>query len=643
MRVQSWLAFALALSAVALTVAPASVSAQRCIAASDMADNMAQDRYCGVPLITTMRDGTTPLGGTAGFGNNMSCLGQNDDGSGPMINIDPYFPGGLHFFSTTHHSLFVNTNGNITFSARVSQYTPAAFPVSTNPMIAPFWADVDIRNADGSCTEAVGTTCTNCSPCQPFASNGVWWAFEPGRAVFTWDEVGYYTCHDDRRESFQLVLTAVTGGCTGAGDFDVEFRYNRCEWEAGDASGGMGGFAPGGGGGTVMCTHTGPFWICPSTGAICGASHTCTDATGGTPAQAGFDAGDMSHFVEIMNSRVTHQIGHTLCEDSNVGMPGIWRFQVRSGGVVCPDAGMPCTVPGTMGACAMGRTNCVGSGTECVQQVMPQTETCDNVDNDCDGSVDDGGDTALCGSGFVCRAGACVANCFENACPTGLVCAASGFCVESGCETVTCGAGERCSAGACVGACTGVTCPSGASCVEGRCVDACAGLTCDACTVCRAGSCVARCTTSAMCASGEECQTATGACVPMGCGTMTCPAGQHCTTGGTCVDSCTGVTCPTGQMCTAGACTAIPRPDAGMTGPVDVGIVFNDANIPDNDSGTPTMMDAGTVATPDGGHTPHTTRGACGCVAVGASGPRPLALGVLAALGLLVRRRRKSG
>lgn len=638
----------LALIGAMLALAPAAASAQRCIAASDMADDPANDRYCGVPLITTRLDGTTRLGGTAGFGNDMSCLSQNDDGSGPMINIDPYFPMGLHFFTGTHHSVYVNTNGNITFSGPVSQYTPAPFPVSTNPMIAPFWADVDIRNADGSCTEAASTTCTNCSPCQPFTSNGVWWAFEPGRAVFTWDEVGYFTCHDDRRQSFQLVLTAVTGGCSGAGDFDVEFRYNRCEWETGDASGGTNGFAPAGTSTmptTARCVNLLGRRICPLGSYPCsGMPSTCTAPAGsssGTPAQAGFDAGNMTNFVEIMNSRVTHQIGRTLCEDSNVGMPGIWRYQIRSGGVICPDAGMACSVPSTMGACAMGRTNCVGSGTECVQQVFPQTETCDNVDNDCDGTVDNGGDTALCGSGYVCRAGSCVANCFENACPGALVCAPSGLCVEAGCETVTCAAGERCSGGTCVGACTGVVCPSGSSCVEGRCIDACVGLTCDSCTVCDSGACVPRCTMGASCGTGEECQASTGLCVPMGCGSVTCPAGQHCGAGGACVDSCAGVTCPTGQMCTAGACVAIPGTDAGMTGPIDVGIVFNDANIPTLDAGVvPGMDGGGAVGTPDAGRTPHRTSSGCGCT-VGARSDRPLGLALAALVGSFVFARRR--
>ncbi len=638
----SWLGF-IALAGATIVTSPA--AAQRCIAASDMADDAANDRYCGVPLITTMLDGSTPLGGTAGFGSNSSCLGQNDDGSGPMINIDPYFPMGLHFFSATHHSIYVNTNGNITMSGPVSQYTPAPFPVSTNPMIAPFWADVDIRNADGSCTEAMGTTCTNCSPCQPFAANGVWWAFEPGRAVFTWDEVGYYTCHDDRRMSFQLVLTAApTTACGGAGDFDVEFRYNRCEWETGDASGGTGGFAPAGTSTMDMsarCINLLGMRICPLGSFPCtGSPSMCTAPAGsssGTPAQAGFDAGNRMNFVEIMNSRMTHAIGRTLCQDSNVGMPGIWRFQIRSGGVICPDAGAPCPVPGQMGVCAMGRTNCVGSGTECVQQVFPAAETCDNIDNDCNGMVDDG--ASLCSPGFVCRSGSCVANCFESSCGAPLVCAPSGVCVEAGCETMSCPAGQRCTAGgACVGACDGVVCPDGASCVEGRCVDACTGLTCDDCTVCDAGACVLRCTMGGTCGTGQECQASTGACVEAGCGTTSCPAGQHCASGGTCVDSCAGVTCPIGQMCTAGACVAVPVPDAGMVMGRDAAIILPDSGMPPVDAGTSGGMDASSVGD-DAGRAPARRSSGCGCD-VGRASERPLGLALFIGLAALVRRRR---
>jgi hypothetical protein len=40
----------------------------------------------------------------------------------------------------------VNNNGNVTFNGPLGGFTPAAFPASSHPMIAPFWGDVDTRN-----------------------------------------------------------------------------------------------------------------------------------------------------------------------------------------------------------------------------------------------------------------------------------------------------------------------------------------------------------------------------------------------------------------------------------------------------------------------------------------------------------------
>ncbi|MDO9017222.1 MAG: nidogen-like domain-containing protein [Deltaproteobacteria bacterium] len=223
------------------------------------------------------------FGGPTGFGLATNCLHPNDDGSyaGPTgmgavvaVDIRPAFAMGLNFFGTTYNSVYVNTNGNITFRAALPSYTPEPFPVASQPMIAPWWADVDTRGGG-----------------QP-SRNSICFATEPGRFIATWFNVGYFNAHNDRLNSFQLVLT--DRSAVAAGDFDVEFRYDRCEWITGDASGGTGGF-------------------------------------GGTPAQVGFDAGDRMNFVALPASRTPAILD--VCRSTNVGggPPGIWRFTVRRG------------------------------------------------------------------------------------------------------------------------------------------------------------------------------------------------------------------------------------------------------------------------------------------------------------------------
>lgn len=528
-------------------------------------------------------------GGTVGYGT--SCLSPNDDGSSAPVNLASAFPNGLHFFSTVHSVAYINTNGNITFSGAVPTYTPRAFPIANQPMIAPYWGDVDIRYTGGYCQGSAGVTCNPCTPCHNPSENGVWWHLEPGLMVITWDRVGYYSCHMNLRMSFQLILTAA--GCGGAGDFDVEFRYNRCEWETGDASGGSGGF-------------------------------------GGTEAQAGFDAGNETDFVALPGS-LAPGIANTLCTSSNVGETGVWRFQIRSGSIICPDAGQPCDT-GLLGVCAEGRTHCVGSGTQCIPDVVASEEICDALDNDCDGEVDEG--DSLCPSGQVCAGGHCVFPCTEF-CGGALVCdAITGLCVEEGCIGVTCPEGQRCAAGGiCVGACDGVVCPHGQVCRAGACMDLCATLTCDDCTVCENGVCVSHCDW-APCPAGTTCQD-DGHCVASACDQVDCPAGFHCE-GGQCVDNCTGAICPTGQTCEAGICIPIPPGlDAGPSwpdaGPGQDAGGFQDAWIP----GQP---DAGSGSDPDDSH----PGCACDHDASGQGPLFPLALFALVALFLLQRRRRWS-
>ena len=69
-----------------------------------------------------------------------------------------------------------------------------------------------------------------------------------------------------------------------------------------------------------------------------------------------------------------------------------------------PGGGASCTT-GLMGICAPGTMSCVTGQLGCVQTQQASAEACDNLDNDCNGSTDDGN---LCQVGYSCVGGECV-------------------------------------------------------------------------------------------------------------------------------------------------------------------------------------------------------------------------------------------
>lgn len=97
-----------------------------------------------VPLLDT-------FGGPVGYGANV--LPANDDGSSSAIPLAPAFPGGLNFFGGPYDQVWVNNNGNITFSGPVFNYTPMPFPVAMRPMIAAYCASgcVDLQTDTANC------------------------------------------------------------------------------------------------------------------------------------------------------------------------------------------------------------------------------------------------------------------------------------------------------------------------------------------------------------------------------------------------------------------------------------------------------------------------------------------------------------
>ena len=242
-------------------------------------------------------------------------------------------------------------------------------------------------------------------------------------------------------------------------------------------------------------------------------------------------------------------------------------------GVACEGGGDACTTD-EPGQCAVGRTTCGGDG--CRRTLGPSAEVCDNVDNDCNGKVDD---EAPCADGLVCAEGSCVAPCStgEFPCADAYTCV-DGLCVETSCLDVECDAGQICRDGECGDACSGVSCPEGQDCQLGRCRDLCAGIECENGAVCDKGVCVSPCSCKA-CPAGKQCQD-DGRCLDMACMDVVCDSGLVCLDG-ECVDPCDGVVCPGGAACVNGFCE---EPEGGE---------------PSGSGGGITIGSGGTSSTPD--------------------------------------------
>ena len=156
---------------------------------------------------------------TTGF--SLSQLARNDDGSTGLVGTGFTF----NLFGLVRNQLYVNNNGNVTFTQSLSTFTPAPIAGSNLAILAPFWADVDTRN-EGSGITAYGTGSI------------------AGRNAFAvnWFNVGYFAARADLLNTFQLVMIDRTD--TGAGNFDFEFNYARIQWDTGEASNGINGLCP---------------------------------------------------------------------------------------------------------------------------------------------------------------------------------------------------------------------------------------------------------------------------------------------------------------------------------------------------------------------------------------------------------------
>ena len=244
-------------------------------------------------LINTL-GGSTGFGTVVLFGDESPRRRRSDDGSSliPANDITSIFgTQGLDFFGHQYTSLYINNNGNITFKGPSPTFTPR-----------PNW---QVRRGQsyhrailGRCRHAgrgrnarrraairrgqiwstrVSTPPTTCSPSHGMMSDITRPAAE----------------HENLLDAFQLQLISL-----GNGDFDIVFRYENINWTTGDASGGH-------------------------------------DGLGGTPARAGYSAGDdnSSHYFELSGSGDQSSMLALPSTTGNTGIQGVYVFQVESGNV----------------------------------------------------------------------------------------------------------------------------------------------------------------------------------------------------------------------------------------------------------------------------------------------------------------------
>jgi len=140
-------------------------------------------------------------------------LDRDDDGSTDIVPMGFC----INFYGNSNATLYINNNGNVTFTNAEWEFIPGSLFGLGMEIIAPYWADVDTDNPDSEVVK--------------YGTNMV-----DGHDAFgvDWVNVGYFASHADKLLSCQLVI--INRSDVAAGDFDMEFNYEKVQWQWGDAS-----------------------------------------------------------------------------------------------------------------------------------------------------------------------------------------------------------------------------------------------------------------------------------------------------------------------------------------------------------------------------------------------------------------------
>ena len=183
---------------------------------------------CLIPLDTTFS--------IVPFANSTPPYYTNDDGSTNEIEL----PFSFCYYGQQINSIYINNNGNISFTNSYSTFSADAFPSQNFNMIAPFWGDVDTRGQGGGVVlDSLGNPIDTIAG-EPYLGL-VHYKMTSSALIIKWEEVGYFSMQGDKRNTFQLIITDGLDSIVPGGN-NVSFCYGDMQWTTGAASAGVNGF-----------------------------------------------------------------------------------------------------------------------------------------------------------------------------------------------------------------------------------------------------------------------------------------------------------------------------------------------------------------------------------------------------------------
>ncbi|MEI6489213.1 MAG: nidogen-like domain-containing protein [Bacteroidota bacterium] len=126
-------------------------------------------------------------------------------------------PFSFNFYGTNYSSVFINSNGTISFNNSYVTFISTPFPSTNYKVITPFWADIYTMNS---------------------GSGLIYYKVTPTHIIVKWDHVYPYGNNSGLNNTFQVVLTDGTDPILPAGK-NVGYCYGDMQWTSASGTGGV--------------------------------------------------------------------------------------------------------------------------------------------------------------------------------------------------------------------------------------------------------------------------------------------------------------------------------------------------------------------------------------------------------------------